>query len=256
MSPLAQTYPQLALQLAQQPWAPADFALVRRAYDLAAVLFAGQVRGSGKPFVDHLVGTASGVLLDGAGADVVAAALLHAAYDQGDFGDRRPALSPGHRAVVRAKVGTTVEAIVFEYEQMGWGTTVAERLRGNLSALGPVPLAALRVRLANELDDALDGGLVLSGKLGHPDARQVPERLLLEFAECVCGPAFVTVARRVLARATPEVPPELVIGAVGSLLRLPLSARRRGDRRDRVRAALAAGRRGFTARFVRRFGPR
>ncbi len=65
MTHLAQTYPQFARQLSVEPWSSREFALVRAAWELAAGLFAGAERGSGKPFVDHLIGTASGVSIGG-----------------------------------------------------------------------------------------------------------------------------------------------------------------------------------------------
>ena len=51
---IAQTYPHLARQLSAEPWSSREFALVRAAWEMAAELFAGAERGSGKPFVDHL----------------------------------------------------------------------------------------------------------------------------------------------------------------------------------------------------------
>src|SRR5262249_52556405 len=65
----------------------------RRAYDLAARLFAGQYRATGKPFVAHLVGVASIVARLGERQAVVVAALLHAAYDQGAFPGWRRAVT-------------------------------------------------------------------------------------------------------------------------------------------------------------------
>ena len=109
MTHLAQTYPQFARQLSVEPWSSREFALVRAAWELAAGLFAGAERGSGKPFVDHLIGTASGVSIGGGNPDTVAAALVHAAYDQGDFGDGHRGALASHRRRVRAALGATVE---------------------------------------------------------------------------------------------------------------------------------------------------
>ena len=82
----AQTNLQLHAQLLDLGCSIEDREYLAAGYRLAADLFSGQYRGSGKPFVAHLVGTASILAATKASATVVAAGLLHAAYDQGDFG--------------------------------------------------------------------------------------------------------------------------------------------------------------------------
>ena len=225
MTGVAQTYPQLAVQLAGRDWAPGELASVRRAYELAALLFAAAVRGSGKPFVDHLVGTASCLVIDHAPATEVAAALLHAAYDQGDFGDRRTGATSRHRDRVRAEVGDEVEGIVAAYHALGWGRDVAASVGVSLDELTPATRAALRVRLANEVDEALDAGLVLSGKAAIVGAAAVPAAVVLDLAGRVAGPEFVACARATLTAPMPAIPPELVIGCGRSTVQLPASAR-------------------------------
>jgi len=111
----------------------------RRAYDLAARLFAGQYRATGKPFVAHLVGVASIVArLDQRGAMIVAA-LLHAAYDQGVFPGWRRAVTDAKRATVRAVAGEEAEHLVFRYHRHD-------------EADGDVAL----LRAANDLEDLVD----------------------------------------------------------------------------------------------------
>jgi hypothetical protein len=227
VTPLAQTYPQLALQLACAGWSTADLLTVRRAYDVAATLFAGHVRGSGKPFTAHLAGTASCLLLDGAPAATVAAGLLHAAYEQGDFGDHSSGRTPARAARLRAEAGESAEEIVAAYFRLGWSPEVARRVAVTVADL-PAPVrAAVRVRLANEVDEAVDAGLVLSGKADLPGA--VPPEAVLELAAHVAGPAFAERARAVLTAPPAAIPPELVMGGCYSSVRLPLSARWRDD---------------------------
>jgi len=97
---------------------PADELLAaRRAYDLAARLFAGQYRATGKPFVAHLVGVASIVARLGERQAVVVAALLHAAYDQGVFPGWRRAVTDAKRAAVRAVAGDEAESLVLRYHR-------------------------------------------------------------------------------------------------------------------------------------------
>ena len=63
-----------------------DVNFVHKAYGVAQQLFPARFRASGKPFLCHLVGTASDLIQEAASADVLAAGLLHAAYSEGDFG--------------------------------------------------------------------------------------------------------------------------------------------------------------------------
>jgi hypothetical protein len=230
LNEIAQTYPQLAVQLVGAGWTPADLATVRRAYDLAATMFAGHVRGSGKPFTAHLVGTASCLLLDGAPPATVAAGLLHAAYEQGDFGDRATGPTPAHVARLRTAVGAPVEEIVAAYFRLGWDRDVARRTAATIGDLPPEVRAALRVRLANEVDEVLDGGMVISGKASLFGADAVPTEVVLDLAAQVAGPGFVACARAVLTAPQPVIPPELMMNGGFSSVRLPPSAMLRDDR--------------------------
>src|SRR5205085_1702384 len=114
---VAQTNLQLYNQLIARSWNIDDVARVRPAYELAARLFSGRYRCSGKPFVDHLVGTASVVADSGGRVELVLAALLHAAYEHGDFGRGRRARGDERRTAVRRVVGDEAEALVFAYSR-------------------------------------------------------------------------------------------------------------------------------------------
>src|SRR5262245_11904038 len=74
---IAQTNLQLYNQLLARGWTTNDLHHARAAYELAADLFSGQYRCSGKPFVAHLVGTASVAAAVGLPSELVLAALLH-----------------------------------------------------------------------------------------------------------------------------------------------------------------------------------
>lgn len=111
-----------------------------RAYFLGLQLVDGQYRASGKPFCNHLVGVASIVLQTGGTPEQVLAALIHAAYASGDFGDAGRGATPEKRAVVREAIGEAAEAIVYDYDQRA--TTDDVRF----------------LHLANELEDNIDRG--------------------------------------------------------------------------------------------------
>src|SRR5258706_4092422 len=90
-----QTNLQLYRHLAEVGYAAADIASAGRAYELALELFPGTYRGSGKPFLAHLVGTAGIVAALRARPALIATGLLHAAYAHGEVGDGWPGISEG-----------------------------------------------------------------------------------------------------------------------------------------------------------------
>jgi hypothetical protein len=146
----AQTNVELVRQLADDA-SFGDDALARidRSYELARVAHSAQFRPNGKPFVAHLVGTASIVAMHGGSVDAVCAALLHAVLVQGDFGTGLRRSTPHRRRAVRAAAGDVVEQIVSRYPQVLIGTAVPDDAVGR---------DAMLVRLANELEEAIDDG--------------------------------------------------------------------------------------------------
>jgi (p)ppGpp synthase/HD superfamily hydrolase len=162
-----QTYAQTNLQLYNQMraagYAERDLALVRRAYELGTVLFAGAYRGSGKPLLAHLVGTGSILVSIGARPQTVAASVLHAVYMLGEFGDGRRGATPAKRARVRAAVGDEVEALVARYDALAWNARTIPDLAARAPALAGADREALLIRLANELEDHLDLGVLYCG---------------------------------------------------------------------------------------------
>ena len=111
----AQTNLQLYKQLIHLVWSDGDLAEVRAAYDLARELFAASFRPSGKSFIAHLVGVASALAAWGEPKEQVIGGLLHSTYLYGDFGDNRRGVTPYKRALVRRRVGDTVEERIHSY---------------------------------------------------------------------------------------------------------------------------------------------
>lgn len=141
-----------------------DLARVHNAYHLAVRLFANRFRADGRPFVTHLIGTASVIAALGqhansaAATDSVLAGLLHAAYAQGEFGDRHPRDHESHRAELRHALGESAEALVYAYDRLPWPPddtqAIAERARDG--ALDAMEHRVLALRAANEYDDVRD----------------------------------------------------------------------------------------------------
>jgi hypothetical protein len=158
----AQTHLQLDRQLARGV-SEADRVRVARVYHAATHLFTGQFRASGRPFLAHLVGTASILAEHGAAPDLVVAGLLHAVYDQGRFGTRRPGATRRKRARIRAVAGDAAEALVHSYASVHATTWEGVDAVDRLARLTPVQRQAAWITVANELEESLDLGLLVEG---------------------------------------------------------------------------------------------
>ena len=159
----AQTSLQLFNQMRQAGYSQDDLATVRRAYDLAMRLFTSEYRGSGKPLLAHLVGTASVLVSLRAGVHLVAAAVLHAAYLFGEFGDGRRRSSPAKRDIVRRAVGSEIEELITRYDALRWEPEHVPHIHARVAAMSAEEREVLLLRLANELEDHLDLGVLYCG---------------------------------------------------------------------------------------------
>ena len=128
-----------------------------RAYHHALHQVFPLARGSGKPFIAHLVGTASLVLQSGCPDDWVIAALLHAVYQ------RRVPHSDGlapesRRPIITEAFGPGVDDLVHrytEFESQDLSVMTAAELRANADVV--------TLRLADELEDLSGYALALHG---------------------------------------------------------------------------------------------
>jgi (p)ppGpp synthase/HD superfamily hydrolase len=154
----AQTNLQLFNQLQRADYAESDIMRVSDAYRLAMRLYTGWFRASGKPFLAHLVGTASVLAHFRVGANVVSAGLLHAAYTSGEFAAGTDGASPACRAHVAKTVGGEAERLINAYAAFSWTPQTATALAtpDRVRALEPFEREILLIRLANELEDHLD----------------------------------------------------------------------------------------------------
>jgi len=159
----AQTNIQLFNQMHDGGYDEKQIAVVKKSYELAMILFTGRFRGSGKTFIAHLVGTASILASLRSAPNLIAAGLLHAAYDSGDFGEGGQGVSAAKREYVRAAVGREVEEYVAKYAALRWSPDVARCTYDNLDSLNQVEKEVLLIRLANELEDYLDLGILFCG---------------------------------------------------------------------------------------------
>jgi hypothetical protein len=110
----SQTNVQLYEQLVAAGFQLEELQTVKKAYGLAQKLFSAKFRGSGRPFLAHLVGTASILVRYGASLDVIVAGLLHSAYDFGDFGSGMGGITAAKRRLLVSEVGSRSEALIQE----------------------------------------------------------------------------------------------------------------------------------------------
>jgi (p)ppGpp synthase/HD superfamily hydrolase len=130
--------------------------LVRKSYAIACSLFTSRFRATEKPFLCHLAGTASIMAYLLAKPHLVAAAMLHAAYESGNFGYCYGGPTRRNRERVRGAVGDAVEEIVFRYWKTTWNAKQVSQVAGRANALSSEDKDVVVLRLANSLEDHLD----------------------------------------------------------------------------------------------------
>ncbi len=165
----AQTNLQLLNQLRTEGYSDTDIKIVFNAYKAAACLFANQLRPSGKTFIAHLVGTASILVNFHFPSKIVAAGLLHSAYLYGKFGNiNKKGITEIKRKWLIQAVGSEVEEYVTRYSVLKWNNSqTLSLICKSLDSLEQIEKEVLLIRLANELDEYQDFGI-----LYLPEARQ------------------------------------------------------------------------------------
>ena len=162
VSSYAQTNIQLFNQLRLAHYSEADLSYIYNIYQFALQIFSSRFRGSGKPFLSHLVGTASILASLHAPINVIAAGLLHAAYIYGEYGTER-GMTEAKREQVRQVVGVETEELIAGYTLLKWNKSTIPAIRDRVDTLNASDRQILLVRLANELEDHLDHGILYCG---------------------------------------------------------------------------------------------
>jgi hypothetical protein len=221
----AQTNLQLYSQMRAAGYSEPALVTVHQAHNLAVQLFTAKFRASGKPLLSHLVGTSSVVCAVGGRAELIAAALLHAAYIFGEFGDGRAGMTPAKRAHVRQAVGAEIESLVARYHDLDWRQGTIESLHARLDSMTADEREILLVRLANELEDHLDLGVLYCGNAAERrDLIAGPLGLAIDMACRIDQPLLVSELRRVFDEVlAADVPDALRLPRDYTYMRPPLS---------------------------------
>jgi len=160
----AQTNLQLDIQLSDIEYSQEARVQVLRAYELALQLFSGHYRANGKPFIAHLVGTASILASHGGSLEEIIAGLLHAVYLQGEYGDGGTGISGRRRRWIKQFVSTEVEELLTAYTRLPWNDQAIKKIQSEVEDLPPLQRSVVFIRLANDLEDHLDLGLLYTSK--------------------------------------------------------------------------------------------
>jgi HD domain len=156
----SQTITRLYKQLSQDGYTKTDLRTLHDTYELAMQLFTCMYRPSGKTFMAHLVGVGSILGTLHAPIELVAAGVIHSAYSDGEFGDGERGVSHWKREQVRRTVGKEIEEYVARYCATEWKDERLPAIVTGLASLNTIDRAVLLLRLANDLEDNLDGGIL------------------------------------------------------------------------------------------------
>ena len=160
----AQTNIQLYNQLRAAGHRGSDLELIRRAYDMAVQTLEGRTHRSGKPLICHVVGVASILAMCSAAPPVLAAGLVHPvkAMDGEEAGSIFEELLP----LIREALGKPVGLLVERYAELDWNAKTIPDIHRRLDEYSQLGAELLLIRLAKELDNHLDIGLVHARGLG------------------------------------------------------------------------------------------
>lgn len=160
MFPYANTNIELFNQLSGERYTGQDLRLIVKTYELAKCLFTGRVLESGKEYISHVVRTASILGSLQAPSPVVAAGLIHNAYQKGDFGYGKRGISNAKRRMVRKTLGQEVEGYIAGFHFMKLNEQTFSLIRDELELGDQVYRYAVLLHLADHLEHNLDYGVL------------------------------------------------------------------------------------------------
>lgn len=151
-----QTVGALYAQARDAGWSAAELSALLAAHAAIEPLFAGWRRASGRCFTSHLAGTASLTVEFGGDVDDVLAALAHAVFDEGAYGRADGAFRGKAAALLMQAFPPKAGEIVAGYSAFRWPAFVSAAEKDLRAAVAGADPRLVRLRIANEIDDALD----------------------------------------------------------------------------------------------------
>ncbi len=150
MQPIARHAFGLYQQLSADGWTQSDLALLHDRYKLSVAISYDLVRANWKPFIVHLIGTASIAAWDSKSPDLIGAALIHSALEFGRF-PFGVWTRPQKLAFVGDRTSPTIAELIGAYYE----ARHEPLLNTGAASAARQPLI-VHLRLANALDDILD----------------------------------------------------------------------------------------------------
>lgn len=225
----AQTNIQLYSRLLEARWSEADLRRLHAAYDLAMRLFAGHFRPNHKPFLAHLVGTASILAEHGVDSGTVTAGLLHSAYSHGEFGDGSRGVTAAKARTMRRAIGDECESIVARYTSIRWQLPEIAAFANAADQLLAIDRTAATIKLADVLEDFGERGMEYSPNkqlFGAPAMREAWRQAYVRLAIALDHDRLAEELVAALAPTDERPIPEFLLGAKpGSFLIPPRSHR-------------------------------
>ena len=228
----AHTSLQFFRQLQRDGYSGDGLLLIDKALILASKLFACRFQYTGVPFMVHVIGAASILSALRASPHLVAAALIHNAYGNGDFGNARAGATDWKRGEIRRVLGWQVEHYVYEFSvflRLGRGTFA--NLPSSIDGLSMTERGVLLLRLADLTEHYRDLGQVYGGR--QRTACEMIEKfgaIWIHLAGELAGPTFASQLNRLFEETkAAELPLALcgLTGEKGSFSLLPQHYRRR-----------------------------
>ena len=200
---IAQTNLQLINQLRHKGYTNKEIDTANEAYELAVETCSHLFRGSGKPLLSHLIGTASLLAESELPIRVVLAGLMHAVPHDGDHGF----LDPDNE--LEKIVGTECYQQILGYLNLNfkYESNQVRDFTSKLTESSEAFRHSVTIRIANEIEDYLDGALsfyTIEGRKGvvwrcEHIRKNFP--LLIEQAELLNYPLLVGRLQSIISEA-------------------------------------------------------
>lgn len=181
MRQYAMSYPQLGNAAIDAGYSEPELARLRHAYGAAQRMTNGLYRPNGTPFLGHLIRSAGILLVERCPPHVVIAALVHAALRLGYVrGKRRRVVLGSRRSMLMAEFGEDVVGFLYAYDQLPWNTPEALDLHlREFDRYDGRTRQTIHMRLANELEEAMDGGHQFASQAAFEKHHAIEGRCLM-----------------------------------------------------------------------------
>jgi hypothetical protein len=210
---LAQTRSELLDVAIARGYRKAAIELLAQVHEVVQALMDGAYRPCGRPFLNHLVGTASVLVRYDFRADIVAAGMLHAAYTHCPPSPAGPKASIDAVCAILGGRGSPLETRVRAYTTRSgaWERVLPSPGDGRRLSVHDAEIVAIAA--ANEVEMQLSGELRYSGRT---DVAKPPLRDLMSTVCRVLGVPGLTDTLVDTRANLPAVPPTLLTNRAGS----------------------------------------